>query len=155
MFCTQRGCQKMRDKENSLKNEEHGIKDKSTYLKTTGQCRIPERPGLGPKPFVVTTDGIPYSTWPIEGSAHTSWWYSTPSTQCLMNPSSFVLSLWLDPCQVPWRCSQNRCCHAKALLNLWGTICSPLTFVPLALLRHLFLGNATWRNISGAIINTA
>lgn len=52
----------MRHKENSLKNEEHGIKDKSTYLKTSRQYRIARLPGLGPKPFVVTTDGIPYRT---------------------------------------------------------------------------------------------
>lgn len=52
----------MRHKENSLKNEEHGIKDKSTYLKTSRQYRIAGLPGLGPKPFAVTTDGIPYRT---------------------------------------------------------------------------------------------
>lgn len=45
----------MRDNDNFLKNEEHGIKEKSTYLKTSRQYRIPGQSGLGLKPFVVTT----------------------------------------------------------------------------------------------------
>lgn len=94
MVWTQRGYQKMRDPENSIKNEGLGIKDKSTYLKTSRQYSIPGLPGLELKPFVVTSVGNPYRISPIEGSAHTSWWYSSPPTQCPMNPSSFVLSPW-------------------------------------------------------------
>lgn len=67
----------MMDKENSLKNEEHGIKDKNTYLKDKNQqatqLPIPGLSGLGLKPFVVTTDGIPCRICPTEGSAHTCW----------------------------------------------------------------------------------
>lgn len=48
------------DEGNSLKNEEHGIKEKNTNLKTCRQYRITGLPRLGLKVFVVTTDGIPY-----------------------------------------------------------------------------------------------
>lgn len=148
----------LEDEGNYLKNDEHGIKEKSTFLKTSRQYSIPGLPGLGLEPFVVTTDRIPCRidqlkemlTHPGDIPPHQpSVWWILPALCWVLG---LLLVKFLERAVRMGTAMQRLCWICEApFAHHW------LLFFLLLLpcFRHLFLGNPVWRNISGAIINNA